>query len=270
MNRLTVWLLFAVLCGCASHKPRDPTNPTGTNSDTITVPSPTKLSTGSGLERAKIHTELGVSYYENGQLGVALEELNTAVAADRSYAPAYDGLGLVYMQLKDDAQAERNFLQALKLDPNSSTTRNNHGLFLCQRGRHKEGIQQLMEALKNPLYATPDVAYKNAGVCMRKAGDDKAAQEYFLKALKLNSRQAQALYGLAELHFAHTDYSAARQYLGRYFSAVENAGPDALWLGARIERKLGDRTALANYGMQLRRRYPSSPEAKAYSEGRFE
>jgi type IV pilus assembly protein PilF len=51
---------------------------------------------------------------------------------------------------------------------------------------------------------------------------------------------------------------------------MENPGPEALWLGARIEHRLGDRTALANYGQQLRRRYPSSPETKAYLDGRFE
>ena len=63
---------------------------------------------------------------------------------------------------------------------------------------------------------------------------------------------------------------AAKQYLVRYVSLMDNPGPEALWLGARIEHRLGDRTALANYGLQLRRRYPSSPETKAYLDGRFE
>jgi len=221
-------------------------------------------------QRAKIHTELGVNYYQNGQLGVALEELNTAVAADRSYGPAYDALALVYMELRQDEQAEANFRQALKVSPNSSETKNNYGLFLCQRGREKEGLRQLLDALKNPLYPTPDVAFKNAGVCARKAGDNKGAESYFLRAVKLNPRQAQAFYGLAEVNFARDDYQAARQYLGRYVSLMETPSPEALWLGARIEHRLGDRTALANYGMQLRRRYPSSPETKAYLDGRFE
>jgi type IV pilus assembly protein PilF len=134
-------------------------------------------------------------------------------------------------------------------------------------------LRQLLDALKNPLYQTPDVAYKNAGTCARKAGDNAAAQNYFQRAVKLNPRQAQAWFGLADVSFARDDYPAAKQYLTRYVALVENPGPEALWLGARIEHRLGDRgdrTALANYGLQLRRRYPSSPEAKAYTDGRFE
>ncbi|HYL17695.1 MAG TPA: type IV pilus biogenesis/stability protein PilW, partial [Burkholderiales bacterium] len=176
----------------------------------------------------------------------------------------------VYMELKEDELAEKNFRRALKIDPSSSEAKNNYGLFLCQRGRQKEGIRQFLDALKNPLYATPDVAYKNAGLCARKAGDNKAAEEYFTKALKLNADQPQALYSLAEINYQRDDYASAKGYMGRYLALVDSAGPEALWLAARIERKIGDRTALANYGMQLRRRYPSAPETKAYIEGRFE
>jgi type IV pilus assembly protein PilF len=53
-------------------------------------------------------------------------------------------------------------------------------------------------------------------------------------------------------------------------TAANPPAVEALWLGARTERKLGNRDALANYGSQLRRRYPSSPETKAFLEGRFE
>jgi type IV pilus assembly protein PilF len=222
------------------------------------------------LERAKIHTELGVGYYESGKLGVALEELNTAIAADKTYAPAWNARALVYMELKDDALAESDFKQALKLDPESADTKNNYGLYLCQRKRAPEGIRYLLDAIKNPLYTTPDNAYKNAGLCSRNAGDMKMAEEYFLKALKLNPSQPQALYNMAEINFARGDYAQAKAYMNRYVRVVPSPGAEELWLGARIERRLGDRTALMNYGSQLRRLYPSAPETKAYLEGRFE
>jgi len=260
VKRAALIVLLALLVACTSQKPNQPgSGRPGTEGGS-----------SSPLERAKIHTELGVSYYENGQLGVALEELNIAVAADKTYAPAFNALGLVHMDLKEDDQAEKYFRQAIKIDPSNSEAKNNYGMFLCQRGRQKEGIRQLLDALKNPLYATPDAAYRNAGLCARKAGDTKSAEEYFLKALKLNPNQPQALYNLAEINYQRDDYAAAKQYISRYFTVTENAGPEALWLAARIERKIGDRTALANYGLQLRRRYPSAPETKAFAEGRFE
>ncbi len=261
MRRIALVAASLLLAACSSQKTQTPVEQLRPEQQAVS---------SSPLERAKIHTELGVSYFENGQLGVALEELNTAVSADKSYAPAYNALGLVYMELKEDAKAEKNFRQAIRIDPSSSEAKNNYGMFLCQRGREQEGIRELLEALKNPLYATPDVAYKNAGLCARKAGDTKAAEGYFVRALKLNPRQPQALYGMAEIDYLRDDYAGAKQYISRYFTVAEPPGPQALWLGARVERKLGDRTALANYGMQLRRRYPSAPETKAFLEGRFE
>ena len=260
MKRAALCVAMVLLVACSSQKSAGPP-------EAVPTTQPPKAS---ALDRAKIHTELGVSYFDSGKLGVALEELNTAIAADKNYAPAYNALGLVYMELKEDDKAENNFRQAIRLDPSSSEAKNNYGMFLCQRDREKEGIRELLEALKNPLYPTPDVAYKNAGLCARKAGDIAAAERYFTQALKLNPKQPQAAYSLAEINYARDDYTAAKGYITRYLAATDAPGPEALWLAARIERKLGDRTALANYGMKLRRLYPSSPETKAFLEGRFE
>jgi len=261
MMRVALAVLVLLVAACSSQKP----------DGSAERPAPdTRPNISTPLERAKIHTELGVGYFENGQLGVALEELSTAVSADKTYAPAYNALGLVYMELKEYDKAEKSFRQAIRLDSSSSEAKNNYGMFLCQRGREEEGIRQLLDALKNPLYPTPDVAYKNAGLCARKAGDKGAAAEYFQRALKLNPKQPQALYAMAEISYLRDEYAAAKQYVTRYFAVAEPPGPEALWLAARVERKLGDRTALANYGMQLRRRYPSAPETKAFLEGRFE
>ncbi len=111
------------------------------------------------------------------------------------------------MDLREDAEAERDFKQALKLDPASSATKNNYGLFLCQRKRGAEGVRYLLDAIKNPRYATPDVAYKNAGLCSLSMGDKKAAEEFFLRALRLNPAQPQALFNMAELEYGRGRYA---------------------------------------------------------------
>ena len=259
MIRTMALALLLVLAACAGTTDKK-SDSTGKDESASTRP----------LERAKVHTELGVGYYESAKLGVALEELNIAIAADKTYAPAWNARALVYMDLKDDAHAESDFKQALKIDPNNADTMNNYGMFLCQRKRTQEGIRYFLDAIKNPLYTTPDNAYENAGLCSRNAGDLKSAEEYFQKALKLNPSQAQALYHMADLNYSRDNYPAAKSYLAQYLRVVPSPGPEALWLGARIERRLGDRTALTSYGTQLRRLYPSAPETKAYMEGRFE
>lgn len=220
-------------------------------------------------KRAKIHTDLGAGYYERGQLGVALDELKEALRADPSYAPAYNVMGLVYMELREDADAERNFRRALEIDPLDSDTNNNYGWFLCQRKHEDQSIKYFMAALKNPLYATPEKSYFNAGICMRQKGDERAAEEYFLKALRIRPGLPQALYNMADLSYKRSQYTEARAYLLKY-QQVAPPTAESLWLGVRTERKLGNRDAEASYALQLRRKYPESKETRALTNRQFE
>lgn len=221
------------------------------------------------FERARVHTDLGAQYFAAGNIGVALEEFNIAAAAERRYVPAQYMLGLVYMELKDDVQAENHFKRALDLDSNNSEARNNYGWFLCQRGKVEDSIKQFMAALKNPLYETPDKPYVNAGICTLKLRDDKGAEEYFLKALKMRPNQPQALLALADIYFRAGDFPNARAQM-LVFMKAHSPTPDALWLGVRIERKLGDRASESSYAQMLRQRFPVSKETQALAAGRYE
>lgn len=213
-------------------------------------------------QRARIHTELGAAYFSQGQTAVALEELNEAVRSDSRYAPAYNMLGLLYMSLAEDARAEENFKNALSADANDPEAHNNYGLFLCSRGKPNEGIPHFMAALKNSLYATPDKAWLNAGICSRKKNNDVAAEEFLLKSLRFQSQQPQALYHLADIYFERGSYEEAHTLLVRLVQ-LSKPTAESLWLGVRIEHKRGDRNAEASYGLQLRKMFPDSPEARA-------
>ncbi|GAB5606281.1 type IV pilus biogenesis/stability protein PilW [Sideroxyarcus sp. TK5] len=216
---------------------------------------------------AKIHTELAASYFERGQYSIALQELGAAMQADDSYAPAYNVRGLVRMTLREDEQADRDFRRALKIDPHSASTLNNYGWFLCQRGKPKESIAKFMDALKDPLYNTPDVAYANAGVCAIKAGDLVAAESFLERALILHPAMPEAQIGLAELNYIRGDYSMAKVHLMRFMQVYDALTPEHLWLAVRVERKAGDRNAAASYALQLRKRFPDSREAQLLQAG---
>ena len=253
MNRISILILLVALAGC-------------------TTP-PTKSETGeprnAAENRARVHTELGAAYYGIGQMPVAIQELKEAIIADPEYGPAHSQLGLVYMTLKEDALAQQSFERALKIDPNDSLANNNYGMFLCQRKREKEAMKYFATALKNPLYSTPENAYTNAGVCARMQGDDVKGEEWLRKALALQPDQSQALYQLADISYKRGDLTGARTLLNRHMQ-VSTPSADALWLGARIEQRLGNRTALASYGTQLNNRYPGAAQTKAFNEGRFQ
>lgn len=216
-------------------------------------------------ERARIHTELGAGYYSKRNIPVALEEFTEATKIDPTYAMAYTGLGLVYAELREDAKAEKNFRRALELNPGSSEAHNNYGTFLCSRDRIDESIEQFLEAVKNPLYATPDAAYLNAGVCALKKKDVANAEIYLKKALQIQPLLHPAAYQLASIQYGKGDYQDARNYL-RY-ALANQPSPETLWLAILVERKLGGRDAEASYALELRRKYPQSAEARALISG---
>jgi type IV pilus assembly protein PilF len=212
---------------------------------------------------AKLRTELAAAYYERAQYGVALDELRKALLADSSFAPAYDVRALVHMALNEDKEAENDFLTSLRFDKMNSEAHNNYGWFLCQRGREEESVKQFLAALKNPLYSTPEKAFLNAGICSGKVGEKKEAMDFLKKALLLRPDMPEALLEMSELEFASGDYAAAKSLYNRYAQGVaDNMTAANLWLGVRIERKLGDSNAEQSFALQLRKHFPDSRETQ--------
>ena len=217
-------------------------------------------------ESARIHTELGAGYYAQNRMGIALDEFTYATKVDPAYAPAYNGLGLVYGALAQDDKAEASFKKSLQLEPNDSQTHNNYGSFLCSRNRIEASIGEFLEAVKNPLYTTPGIAYLNAGRCALRMQDVNNAEIYLQKALQLQPRLYQAAYQLAEIHFERGQGQLASNYL--QYAMQGEASAEMLWLGVRLARLTGDKDAEASHALALRKQYPNSDETKALLSGR--
>ncbi len=221
--------------------------------------------------RAKIHTELGSLYFQDGNMAVALEELGVAIAADGSYAPAYNVRGLVRAYLRELGPAEEDFRKAINLAPNDPEINNNYGWFLCDNGKPRQAISYFLNAIKNPLYNTPDIAYTNAGSCALKAEDIEGAENYLNSAIRLNgSANLVARLHLANLQYRKSNLGEARRILAEALRAMEPPSAEALWLGLRIERKAGNRDAESGFAAQLRGRYQESKEYQEFLKGNFE
>ena len=215
-------LALALLAGCASQAP--------------TQPGETRAE-----ERARVadlNTQLGLQYLRDGNYETALKRLQKALETDARHAPAYTALGLLYSQLGEVDKADQNFRAALGITPDNGNALNNYGLFLCQQQRYADGEAQLMKAVKNPLYASPAIAYANAGFCARDAGDARAAEDYFRQALERSPELGPALLAMAELTFARGDAAGAAQYLSRHLKTTRPT-PRALALGIRVEKQAG-------------------------------
>jgi type IV pilus assembly protein PilF len=220
------------------------------------------------VRRAQVHNELSGAYYQRGQMAVALDEANKALKEFTNYVPALSMQGLIYMELGENEKATASFEQALSLAPADSEVLNNFGWFVCQRGDPGKAMGLFQAALKNPLYTTPERAYLNAGLCARKLGNEAEAETHFLQALKRQPQLGSALYNMADLAYKRANTKEAESFLARYNRATGNPTVDALLLGVKVSRALGDDNSLQSYVQQLKRRFPEAPQTRQAEESR--
>lgn len=266
MRRAILIFFAAFFAGCAGTNSGSGPGP---GSGLSSAPVSEQASTGMAEKSAKTHTELGSLYLESGNLAVALDEARLAAATDPGYAPALNLLGLVHFMLKETPQAKAAFERAIQLAPGDPQIANDYGWFLCQSGQERESFKYFEAASRNPLYKTPTRPYTNAGLCYLRIKDDKSAEENFQRAVIVDGSNAQAIYHLSSLAYKRGDYFNAKKYLGELHRLME-PNAESLWLGVRIERKIGDRQAEASYSSQLRRKFAGSPEHQAMQQGKFE
>jgi len=258
MRTTTTMTLLLLLAACAGTAP-----PEGPDTRTITG------EVGEPRNRARIHTDLATAYFERGNMGVALEELRIAVAADGSYAPAHSMLGLVYMDLREESLAAQSFERALRLAPNDADINHNYGVFLCHTKREPDSIKYFMQAIKNPLYSAPWRSYSAAGVCTLRTSNPRDAEQYFERALRLEPDEPASLLNLGQIRYGQGKLDEARRLVSRY-NKLADPSAESLWLALRIERRSGQRVAEQSYANQLRRRFPASAEYQALQRGKFD
>jgi type IV pilus assembly protein PilF len=251
--------LLLAAAGCATQAPPEPVTDTGVISGEPSDPR----------NRARIHTELASLYFERGNMGVALEELRIAITADPTYALTHGMFGLVYMELRENQLAEQSFQRGLGLAPQDPDLNHNYGWYLCQTGREKEAIKHFMQAIRNPLYATPGRSFAAAGICSLRKDQVKDAEEYFLRALRIDADDPASLLQLGQIRYRQGNYDESRKLVSRFNKLIAPT-PESLWLALRVERKLGERIAEAGFAGQLRQRYPGSREFQLLQRAEFD
>lgn len=261
MKRFLILLPFALLVGCATTDAPEqaPTVDTGQLVGEV----------GDPRNRARLHTELAALYYSRGNMGVALDELRIATAADTSYAPAYSMFGLVYLELREKGLAEESFQRALRLAPNDPDINHNYGWYLCQSEREEQSVDYFLRAIRNPLYQKPWRSYSAAGLCLLRINKLEDAEALFQRALKINRNDPRANLQMGEIRYRQGAFDEAQRWVRR-FEQVSPSTAESLWLGLRIERKLGQRMNEASLASQLRRRFPGSPQYQKLQRGEYD
>jgi len=226
----------------------------------VACSSTPKDSEKSSRRAAETNTALGRNYMDNGKYEIALEKLKRAVAHDKTYAPAHTMLGVLYETIGETEKAGAEYKEAVKYAPENGDVNNNYGAWLCAAGNRKEADKYFVAAVDDPFYTTPAIALSNAGSCALAAGDVDKAETFLRQSLEYDSKLGTSLLPMAEVSYIQGEYLRARAFLQRY-EAVGVMNEESLYLGFRIESKLGDEESAERYRIDLLDRYPGSIQA---------
>lgn len=222
------------------------------------------------MKRARARMELASAYFGRGQTTTALDQVKLALAADPQYGEAYNLRGLIYANLGDNALAEDSFRRALQINPRDTDAMHNFGWYLCQQKRYAESNAMFNQALAIPAYRGGARTLLTKGVCQAFAGDLAEAENSLSRAYELDPGSPFAATNLSEVLYRRGEYERARFYVRRVNALPDVSNAQTLWLAVRIENKLANRQGVADFGMQLRNRFPESREAQAFARGAFD
>jgi len=228
----------------------------------------TDFDTSDVRKRARIRLELALGYFQHGETTTALDQIKQSLATDPTYAAAYNLRGLVYMRLDDPGLAEDSFRRAISLDPRDPDAMHNYGWLLCQQKRYGDADKQFDQALAVPNYSDRSKTLMTRGICQLQAGDRARAEESLKQAYEIDAGNPVIGYNLALLLTQRNEWSRAQFYIRRVNNGP-SANAESLWLGVKVERKLGNREAEGQLAGQLQRRFPQSKETLAYERGNF-
>jgi len=250
----------ALLAGCAGQGP----GAEAPRADLATTSDQTQA-----RNRALIRLELAVGYFQQGQTTVALDELKLSIAADPTFADAYNLRGLVYMRMSEDRLAEDSFRRALQLAPRDGNILHNYGWLLCQQRRYADSYPYFTQAIASPQYGEQSKTFMTLGICQQRGGQLAEAERSLMRSYELDPGNAYTGQQLAALLMARGDLQRAQFYMRRINNS-DQATAESLWLGMKVERRAENRDAMLQLGMQLKRRFPNSREALAYDRGAWD
>jgi type IV pilus assembly protein PilF len=209
-----------------------------------------------------LNKQLGTVYLRQGNLSLAKEKLERAEKYNPRDPEIHSVLALLYERLDIPEEVDKHYRTAIRLAPKDPQILNNYAVYLCQHGRTDEGVKRFTEAARNPLYRTPELAYTNAGVCLRSAKRYDESSNSFARALQIRPNYAEAMYQFADLTLERGQVAQGREQLDKYLASYD-ATADLLLLGVRMSRALGDRMAEEKYTRRLRVEFAGSQQLRS-------
>ena len=218
-------------------------------------------------ELAQTRALLAIEYMKFGNMRVAMENAEQAIAFDPGYQHGYLAKALILMQLNVDKEAEQAFQQALRIDGRNPEVNNNFGYFLCSRNRFDDALQRFDQALADPFFDAPQSAMVNKALCLERMKRGEEASQLLLAALRRAPNDPSALRELTRMALDRNNAEMADFYFQRISKDQRRNNAPELWLGVRLARLKHDEATAAQLASLLKNRFPDSPETQQLLSG---
>ena len=230
--------------------------------------------------KAREKVDIAGRMLQVGSFREAERVLNDALELDPRIPEAHYFMGVTRFYLGDYAAAEKSLRESLRLRPEDGDAHNTLGLVYVQMGDRDRALEEYRLALKDPVFATPEKALLNIGLCLDGMGQTEEAIRELRRSVETNPRYYPAHYELAkildrqeqtreaieEYEIAAPEFASDPDYHYRlglaYFRARETVRARE-HLSKVAEALPGtERAAKAKEILQLIQAQPVSPQAK--------
>ncbi|RPJ86445.1 MAG: tetratricopeptide repeat protein [Acidobacteria bacterium] len=171
----------------------------------------------------------------------AVEWLQKAVQLCPEFVEAWNNMGVNYLRMSRQEEAETAFLKALEADSKNVPALRNLGFLYLQAERYREALPVLVKAREargeEDLYLATYLGHALYGT-----GQYQEAEAVLKRAIRINSDFPAALYPLALAQVQLHEYQDARQTFSRFLQMSEkgNEADVARSLVARLDQMLGE------------------------------
>lgn len=149
-------------------------------------------------DNVNARNSLGVCYAQLGTFEEAVAEFSRVVSLDSSDFMPFYNLGCALLNLQRDTEAARAFTRAAELEPENPGAWFQLAKLCRDQGRREEALAKLRWVVKlKPKWSQ---AWRLLGECLLELGAEREAMDAFKKTLRLNSKDAGALSGLAVVY----------------------------------------------------------------------
>lgn len=122
--------------------------------------------------------------------------------------------GNCWTRAQKPAEAERNFMKALEINPSADEIRANLGALYLQQNKIGDARRSFTDALaSNPRNYQ---ALAGIGSCLLNEGEKKLAHDYFARSLEIELNNPNAIYYLVKCAYEIKSYAIASKFLQEY------------------------------------------------------